>query len=130
MLLTDFCCRQNQPLPFPYEDASRCSLDCLSQAPPLDARAMCPESPENLATLAQISALYDRFGGWLDTQAFYKDPAIDELFSHADFERARFVYELGCGTGRLAERILASNDHVIYQGVDTAQRWPDFRRVG
>jgi len=37
------------------------------------------------------------------------DAGVDELFSHADFERARFVYELGCGTGRLAERILASD---------------------
>jgi len=67
---------------------------------------------------AQIRAFYDRVGSWLDTQRFYEGPAIDELFAHADFGHARFVYEFGCGTGRLAERILAANDHITYQAVD------------
>src|SRR5260370_853167 len=55
---------------------------------------------------SQARAFYDRFGTKQDSQAFYEDPAIDELLRHADFESAEVVCEVGCGTGRVAGRLL------------------------
>lgn len=51
-------------------------------------------------------AYYDRFGARQDTQAFYEDPCVDRLIAHGEFESAASVCEFGCGTGRLAERLL------------------------
>ncbi len=51
-------------------------------------------------------AYYDRFGKKQDSQSFYEDPALDDLIARADFESAHNVYELGCGTGKLAARLL------------------------
>lgn len=53
-----------------------------------------------------VQAYYDRFGKRQDIQGFYEDPALDDLIAHADLETARSVFELGCGTGRLAARLL------------------------
>ena len=53
--------------------------------------------------------VYDRIGRWQDTQAFYEDPALDALVACGDFEDARSIFEIGCGTGRLAERLLRSH---------------------
>jgi ubiquinone/menaquinone biosynthesis C-methylase UbiE len=50
---------------------------------------------------------YDRFGRKQDLQRIYEDPAIEVLVRHAQFDSARAVVELGCGTGRLAARLLA-----------------------
>lgn len=58
-------------------------------------------------TPAQARAFYDRFGGRQDSQAFYEDPAVDVLVARSAFDEARHVFEFGCGTGRLAERLLA-----------------------
>ncbi len=55
---------------------------------------------------AGVRAFYDRFGARQDTQAFYEDAAADDLIAHADFETAGRTYELGCGTGRFAQRLL------------------------
>jgi ubiquinone/menaquinone biosynthesis C-methylase UbiE len=60
-----------------------------------------------MLTHAEARAFYDRFGRRQDDQAFYEDPALEELVRQGEFETAEFVYELGCGTGRLAARILA-----------------------
>ena len=49
---------------------------------------------------------YDRMGARQDSQAFYEDPAIEVLIDRGEFSRARSVVELGCGTGRLARRLL------------------------
>jgi SAM-dependent methyltransferase len=57
-------------------------------------------------THQHAKAFYDRFGAKQDSQAFYEDPAIEDLVEHADFAHARRVVEFGCGTGRLAERLL------------------------
>jgi ubiquinone/menaquinone biosynthesis C-methylase UbiE len=57
-------------------------------------------------TRAQAKHFYDRFGNLMNTQAFYEDPSHDVLIAHAAFDRATTVFELGCGTGRLAERLL------------------------
>jgi len=62
---------------------------------------------------------YDLFGAWQDAQ-FYERAALEHLVAHADFEHASAVFELGSGTGRLAESLfekhLAENAH--YVGID------------
>lgn len=73
---------------------------------------------EKLGSREAIKTFYDRLGGLLDTQRFFKEPALKALLAYSDFESARFVYELGCGTGRLAEKILLANSNLHYQGVD------------
>ncbi|MFQ5347400.1 MAG: class I SAM-dependent methyltransferase, partial [Rhodothalassiaceae bacterium] len=59
---------------------------------------------------AAMRAFYDRLGRGLDSQAFYEDPALEELVRAGAFEHARVVLEFGCGTGRLAAKLLA--DHL------------------
>jgi len=75
---------------------------------------------ETTLSHAAARALYDRIGGWQDTQRFYEDVATTELLEHADLRRASAVVEFGAGTGRLAERLL--RDHLSptarYVGVD------------
>ncbi|MDH3230498.1 MAG: class I SAM-dependent methyltransferase [Alphaproteobacteria bacterium] len=56
---------------------------------------------------AQAKRFYDRFGSRQDRQAFYEDPAVDEMIAHSRFEAAAAVCEFGCGTGRLAARLLS-----------------------
>ncbi len=68
----------------------------------------------------QVRTIYDRFGVRQDEQAYYEDAAVDVLIAHAGFAQARRVFEFGCGTGRLAERLL---EHELppqgrYLGVD------------
>lgn len=76
------------------------------------------EATEKLCTHKEIKSFYDRLGGWLDTQRFFKAPALNRLLHYSDFQHARYVYELGCGTGRLAEKILLSNSDLVYHGTD------------
>ncbi len=68
----------------------------------------------------EARAFYDRFGAKQDSQGFYEDPPVADLITHADFDEARSVFEFGCGTGRLAERLLS--DHLPsscrYRAVD------------
>jgi ubiquinone/menaquinone biosynthesis C-methylase UbiE len=74
-------------------------------------------------TRDQAKTYYDRFGKKQDTQAFYEDAAIDTLIEHADFENAQAVFELGCGTGRFAVRLLTSylSPSATYTGVDLSE---------
>lgn len=51
---------------------------------------------------------YDRIGRFQDSQRFYEDPALHRLVELGDFEHAASVFELGCGTGRLAADLLRS----------------------
>lgn len=69
---------------------------------------------------AAVRAYYDRFGAKQDSQGFYEDPAINTLITHADFEHARRVFEFGCGTGKLALRLLDNHlpDAATYLGCD------------
>lgn len=71
---------------------------------------------------AEAKAFYDRFGAKQDLQRVYEDPAIDALLAHAGFASARSVVEFGCGTGRLAERLLgrALPADARYLGVDVS----------
>lgn len=64
--------------------------------------------------------LYDRIGRLEDTQAFYEDPALDVLVKQGGFGTADHVFEFGCGTGRLADRLLsrALPDTARYAGCD------------
>jgi ubiquinone/menaquinone biosynthesis C-methylase UbiE len=54
----------------------------------------------------QVQSFYNRFGAKQDWQGFYEGPAIRDLLAHGAFENARAVFELGCGTGALAEKLL------------------------
>jgi len=62
---------------------------------------------------------YDRFGSLQDAQV-YERAALKRLVTASDFEHASAVFELGCGTGRLAAELL--EDHLPeaarYVGVD------------
>lgn len=62
---------------------------------------------------------YDRFGSWQDAQ-FYERAACEYLMAHSDFEHASAVFELGCGTGRLAECLFEKHlaDDARYLGID------------
>ena len=70
----------------------------------------------------QARRVYDRIGSWQDTQAFYEDRAVGELLRLAQFERARRVFEFGCGTGRFAETILTDflPAGASYRGMDVS----------
>jgi ubiquinone/menaquinone biosynthesis C-methylase UbiE len=61
--------------------------------------------PKGLSS-GQAARFYDRFGHAQDLQAFYEDRAVGDLVSHGRFAGARAVLEAGCGTGRLAARLL------------------------
>lgn len=63
---------------------------------------------------------YDRFGARQDRQAFYEDAALDVVIERGAFDTARAVVELGCGTGRFAERLLAErlDAEATYRGFD------------
>lgn len=74
-------------------------------------------------TTVEAKAFYDRFGAKQDAQAFYEDRALDPLITHADFQHAHAVFEFGCGTGRLAARLLGTTlpEDCRYFGVDISE---------
>lgn len=69
---------------------------------------------------AEARRVYDRIGAHQDSQAFYEDAALAVLLRHGEFATARAVFELGCGTGRVAERLLDAHlpADARYRGVD------------
>ena len=71
---------------------------------------------------SQARAFYDRFGKKQDWQSFYEDPALDRLITHADFEHADRIFELGCGTGRFAAQLFSGHlsPSATYLGVDSS----------
>jgi len=75
-----------------------------------------------MPTLSREEArrVYDRIGVRQDSQAFYEDPAVEILLSYGDFASARSVFELGCGTGRFALRLLSEflPADARYRGID------------
>jgi ubiquinone/menaquinone biosynthesis C-methylase UbiE len=78
-------------------------------------------------TRSQAQTFYDRFGRKQDAQAFYEDAALDDLVAHAAFEKAESVFELGCGTGRFALRLLTKHlpPFAVYFGIDLSQTMVD-----
>lgn len=89
-------------------------------------------SPPHVRTLSheRVRRIYDRIGSLQDTQAFYEDPATELLVHRARFSDAHRIFELGCGTGRLASRILAERapNHAAYQGVDVSPTMVELAR--
>jgi ubiquinone/menaquinone biosynthesis C-methylase UbiE len=71
-------------------------------------------------TRAQARIFYDRFGSRQDWQRFYEGPAIRALLARGGFDRARAVFELGCGTGAFARELLSRRlpADATYVGVD------------
>ncbi|MGH9129266.1 MAG: class I SAM-dependent methyltransferase [Acidimicrobiales bacterium] len=92
-------------------------------------------------TSSQARRVYDRIGRAQDWQAFYEDRAVDRLLAHSELGSASSVFELGCGTGRLAARLMGLlGPDASYRGVDLSPvmvslararlaGWPDRARV-
>lgn len=61
-----------------------------------------------MSTLSRsaLRRVYDRVGAWQDTQRVYEAPALDALAAHGRFGEVHALFELGCGTGRFAARLL------------------------
>ena len=74
-------------------------------------------------TRTQAKNFYDHFGIKQDSQAFYEDAALDDLIAHGAFEQAGTVFEIGCGTGRFASRLLSKHlsPTASYFGIDISQ---------
>lgn len=68
----------------------------------------------------ELRRFYDRFGGKQDKQGFYEDRALEALIRHAAFAHADSVFEIGCGTGRLAAQLLSDylTSSARYVGID------------
>ena len=77
---------------------------------------------ERVLTHAQAQAFYNWMGRKQDWQAFYEAKAAREFIAHASFETAQAVFEFGCGTGALAERLLRSSlvSEARYLAVDSS----------
>lgn len=71
-------------------------------------------------TKDEARRFYDHFGRKQDSQAFYEDAAVDNLIEHAQFNEAHCVVEFGCGTGRVAQRLLQHElpESASYSGID------------
>ncbi|MCB0933568.1 MAG: class I SAM-dependent methyltransferase [Mycobacterium sp.] len=70
-------------------------------------------------TLKQARSVYNRIGRFQDWQAFYEDATTDRLLDLADLAADQTIFEFGCGTGRLAARLLGElPESVHYLGVD------------
>ncbi len=54
----------------------------------------------------EVRRFYDAFGSRQDHQC-YEARAVEVLLAHGAFDAARSVVEFGCGTGKLAARLLA-----------------------
>lgn len=93
-------------------------------------------------TPVEAARVYDRIGRFQDWQAFYEGPAVNDLIAHVHLDSARSLFELGCGTGALAARLLAEHlpARATYLGVDVSphmvrlsrerlERWADRARV-
>jgi ubiquinone/menaquinone biosynthesis C-methylase UbiE len=64
---------------------------------------------ERVLTQTAVQAYYDRFGQKQDSQGFYENAALDDLTAHTDFQNIQNVFEFGCGTGKLAVRLLENH---------------------
>ena len=74
--------------------------------------------------------VYDRVGRLQDSQRFYEDAATGRLRDMARLSEAAAVFELGCGTGRFAARVLAGElpGDARYLGVDVSPRMVELAR--
>ena len=69
---------------------------------------------------SEVKKYYDWFGRKQDSQSFYEDKATGDLIAHSDFGASGKVFEFGCGTGRLAFRLLDEflPTSAVYLGCD------------
>lgn len=74
--------------------------------------------------------LYDRIGRRQDRHACYENPATERLIELADFSSARAVFELGCGTGRFARRLLEEHlpETATYRALDLSSTMVELTR--
>lgn len=74
-------------------------------------------------TSEEARLYYEKNADRQDHQGWYEDAALERLLDAGDFEQARAVLEIGCGSGILAERLVS--DHLVpgahYVGLDIAQ---------
>jgi SAM-dependent methyltransferase len=77
-------------------------------------------------TPADAERFYDRFGKKQDMQV-YEHAAIARLVALGDFEQASAVFEVGCGTGRVAAALLETRlpPTARYVGVDISATMVD-----
>ncbi len=61
-------------------------------------------------------------GAAQDTQAFYENAAVEQLLAKGRFREAQRVLEVGCGTGRIAGRLLSEEltPDAEYLGIDVS----------
>lgn len=78
----------------------------------------------NTLSREEARRVYDRIGKRQDSQAFYEDRANDRIIQYADFATARHVFEFGCGTGRLAFRLLSQHlpADAVYRALDISPK--------
>lgn len=76
--------------------------------------------PDRKLTREEVRAFYDRFGRKQDLQRLYEGPVIRRLLAQGRFESALYVFELGCGTGWFAQKLLSGYlpAHARYFGAD------------
>jgi len=67
-----------------------------------------------------VKDFYDHFGARQDQQGFYEDAALATMRSHGAFPVATSIVEFGCGTGRLAEALIAEAPIARYIGFDVS----------
>jgi ubiquinone/menaquinone biosynthesis C-methylase UbiE len=85
---------------------------------------------ERFLTAAQARRVYDRIGRGQDAQMIFEHQAISDLLAHAGFERADAVFELGYGTGALADRLLRRylRAESRYTGIEVSPHMHDLAR--
>ncbi|MCB9751343.1 MAG: methyltransferase domain-containing protein [Myxococcales bacterium] len=71
----------------------------------------------------EARAFYDRLGAWHDATRVFEDAGIAALLDASALSEAEDVIEFGCGTGRLAERLLRTRlpARARYRGVDVSE---------
>ena len=60
---------------------------------------------EKTLTKNELRTFYDKLGK-RDDAAYFEAPALRKVLEHGRFREAKAVFELGCGTGRLARQIV------------------------
>src|SRR5205807_415081 len=73
-------------------------------------------------TVEQVRTLYDQIGSRQDWSRFFEDKAINLMIDRAEFDGAAAIFEFGCGTARIAEKILDHHAHpdAAYLGFDVS----------
>jgi ubiquinone/menaquinone biosynthesis C-methylase UbiE len=80
-------------------------------------------SVERTLSHEEARQFYDAFGAKQDTQGWYEDPANAVMLAKAKLRDATNVVEFGCGTGRLAAKLLRSelDAGCRYAGFDSSR---------